>query len=99
MDDREMHDEISALIGTVAKALDIGDVEVITALEEGRLGLEMKTDESGHNYVEATCDDKSARIYPDAIFRPGCSPDDDADWNDGGHGGGGGCGGGCSCGG
>lgn len=88
MDEREMYEEISALMGMVGKAFDITDMEVLAAIEQGRLGLEMKVDGEGLHYVEAVCDGKSAHIYPGAIFRP-----DD-------HGGdhGGGCGGGCSCG-
>ena len=91
MDEREMYDEVNALLGAVAKALDVSDMEVINALEQGRLGMEMKTDADGCNYIEATCDGKIAQIHPGAIYRPGDHPDADK--------GGGGCGGGCSCGG
>ncbi len=92
MDEREMYDEITALLGSVAKALDVSEMEVVTAIEQGRLALEMKTDDDGRNYLEAACDGKAAHIYPGAIFRPGDHPDADGDE-------GGGCGGGCSCGG
>lgn len=87
MEDREMYDEINALIGAVAKALDVSEIEVVTAIEQGRLGMEMKADEQG-NFVEITCDDKTARIYQGAIFRPDDRPEEDDA----------GCGGGCSCG-
>ena len=74
MDEREMFDEINALIGAVAAALEIGEMEVVTAIEEGRLGLEMLTDEEGRNYIDAKCDGKNVRVYPGAIFRPGDKP-------------------------
>jgi len=92
MDEREMFDEINALIGAVAKAMEVSEAEVITAIEQGRLGLEMMTDEQGRNYLEATCDGKSAHIYQGAIFRPATQPKpDEADTKDS-HGDG------CSCG-
>ncbi|CAA7618396.1 hypothetical protein [Magnetospirillum sp. UT-4] len=89
MDDREMYDEITALIGAVAKALETSETEVVTAIEQGRLEMELLTDAEGANYVAVACDGKSAHIYPGAIFRPGDEPDADT----------GGCGhGGCGCG-
>jgi len=70
-----MFQEINALVGAVAKALQTSEMEVVTAIEQGRLGLEMKADDQGRNFVEATCDDKTARIYAGAIFRPDDTPD------------------------
>lgn len=92
MDNREMFDEINQLIGSVATALEISEMEVVTAIEQGRLGLEMKTDEDGRNFLEATCDDKIVLIYPGAVYRPTDSADqtDASDDDD--------CGSGCSCG-
>ncbi|MGE5545710.1 MAG: hypothetical protein ACM33T_02340 [Solirubrobacterales bacterium] len=88
MENREMYDEINALVGAVAKALDVSETEVITAIEQGRLGMELQTDEDGRNFVAIECDGKSARIYQGAIYRPDDQPEDsDED-----------CGGGCSCG-
>lgn len=88
MDEREMYDEINALVGAVAKALDTSEIDVVTAIEQGRLGMEMQTDAEGRNYVSVTCDGKTARIYQGAIFRHGDQPDEDDEA----------CGGGCSCG-
>jgi hypothetical protein len=94
MDEREMYDEINALIGAVAKALEVSEMEVVTAIEQGRLGLEMKIDAEGRNYVEATCDGKTAHVYQGAIFRPDDhgpgDPGEDSDCGDDS--------GGCSCG-
>lgn len=89
MEQREMYDEINALVGAVAKALDTSEMEVITAIEQGRLSMEMLTDARGQNYVAVTCDGKSARVYQGAIFRAGDHPPAEADED---------CGGGCSCG-
>lgn len=87
MESREMYDEINALVGAVAKALDVSEIEVVTAIEQGRLGMEMATDEEGRNYIAVTCDDKAVRIYQGAIFREGDQAPEDEE-----------CGGGCSCG-
>jgi hypothetical protein len=87
MDEREMFDEINALVGAVAKALDISAIEVATAIEQGRMAMEMDSDAHG-NFLTVTCDDKTAKIYQGAIFRPGDSAEPDEED----------CGGGCSCG-
>lgn len=89
MENREMYDEINALVGAVAKALDTSEIEVVTAIEQGRLGMEMLVDGEGRNYVSVTFDDRTARVYPGAIFREGDSPDEPSDTKDGG---------GCGCG-
>lgn len=89
MESREMYDEINALVGAVAKALDTSETEVVTAIEQGRLGMEMLADGEGRNYVSVTFDDRAVRVYLGAIFREGDSPEDAS----GGKGGGG-----CGCG-
>lgn len=87
MENREMYDEINALVGTVAKALDTSEMEVVTAIEQGRLGMEMQTDDEGRNFLQVSFDDRNVRIYQGAIFREGDKPDAEE------------CGGGgCSCG-
>lgn len=91
MNEREMYDEINALLGAVAKALDVSEMDVVTAIEQGRLALEMKTDAEGRNFVAAECDGKSAHIYAGAIFRPDDRPSAAEEPDEG-------CGGGCSCG-
>ena len=74
MDEREMFNEINALIGAIATALETSEMEVITAIEQGRLGLEMLTDSQGRNYIDANCDGKNAHVYPGAVFRPAAKP-------------------------
>ncbi|CAA7612346.1 conserved hypothetical protein [Candidatus Terasakiella magnetica] len=89
MDDREMFNEINALIGSVAKALDIGEGEVIAAIEQGDLGMELIADDEGRKCVEVTHGGRTVRVYQGAIFRVGDQApvtDDDE------------CGGGCTCG-
>ena len=89
MENREMYDEINALVGTVAKALDTSEMEVVTAIEQGRLGMEMQTDDEGRNFLQVSFDDRNVRIYQGAIFREGDKPEAEVEE----------CGGGgCSCG-
>ena len=59
---KEMFSEINALIGSTAKALDISETEVVTAIEQGRLNMELLNDEDGTNYVRVECDGKTADI-------------------------------------
>lgn len=59
---REMFEEINALIGAVAKALDISEPEVVAAIEEGRLNMELLSDQDNSNYVRVECDGKTADI-------------------------------------
>ena len=92
MESREMFDEINALVGAVAKALNTSEIEVITSIEQGRLGMELMTDGEGRNFIAVDFDDKAVRVYPGAIYREGDSPEPAADEDDD-------CGhGGCSCG-
>ncbi len=60
MDEREMYDQITALVGAVAEALEMADGEVVAAIEEGRLGMETLDDEQGGHFIRATCDDRRA---------------------------------------
>lgn len=92
MESREMYDEINALVGTVAKALDTSEMEVITAIEQGRLGMEMLTDEEGRNFLHIAFDDRNVRVYQGAIFREGDRPEAVAAQEEDD------CGGGCTCG-
>ncbi|OAN47997.1 hypothetical protein A6A04_04360 [Paramagnetospirillum marisnigri] len=93
MENREMFEEINALIGAVAKAFDLAEMEVVKAIEAGELGMSMVTDDQGRNCVEVGFDGRTARIYQGAIFRPDDTPEpeDDECGGDKGHGG-------CSCG-
>lgn len=95
MESREMYEEINALVGAVAKALDTSEIEVITAIEQGRLAMELLTDGEGRNYIAVDFGGRSVRLYPGAIYREGDRPNgliaEDEDGGCGGHGG-------CGCG-
>jgi hypothetical protein len=92
MENREMYEEINALVGAVAKALDTSEVEVITAIEQGRLGMDMQVDDEGQHFVAVSFEGRNVRIYTGAIFREGDSPNGLIKEEEG-------CGGGgCSCG-
>lgn len=94
MESREMFDEINALVGAVAKALDTSEIEVITAIEQGRLAMELMTDGEGRNFIAVDFDGRAVRVYPGAIFREGDAPEMAEEEEDG-------CGsghGGCGCG-
>lgn len=69
-DPRQSYDEISALVASVAKALDMDDADVVFAIEQGQLGMEMCTDAEGQNYLLVSHEDRIAHIYQGAIFRP-----------------------------
>lgn len=93
MENREMYDEINALIGAVAKAFDTSEAEIVTAIEQGRLGMEMMVDDEGRNFIQASLDERSVRVYQGAIFREDDDGADLADGDDEDCGGGG-----CTCG-
>ena len=59
---REMFEEINALIAAVAKALETSETDVVTAIEQGRLSMELLTDEDGGHFVRVDCDGKMADI-------------------------------------
>ena len=70
-ENREMFTEINALVGAIAKALDMDEKEVVAALESNRLAMALGEDESGNRFVEAKLGDKAARVYPGAIHHQG----------------------------
>lgn len=91
MESREMFDEINALVGAVAKALNTSEMDVITAIEEGRLAMEMMTDAEGRNFIAVDHEGKAVRVYPGAIYRQGDAPEVEEEDESCGHGG-------CGCG-
>ncbi len=66
----EMHAEIAALIGAIAKAFSIPDMEAIAAVERGAIAMDFGRDESGNPFVAATFGEQTARIYQGAIKHP-----------------------------
>lgn len=69
--DREMFDEINALIGSVAKALDISEGEVVSSIEQGELCMEMMADDNGANFLRVDYNGKSADIRQGVFMRHG----------------------------
>jgi len=59
---REMFQEINELIAAAAKALDTSETDVVTAIEQGRLGMELLTDAEGGKFVRVDYEGKSADI-------------------------------------
>ena len=89
---REMYEELNALVGSIAKALEISEEETVKALEANQIAIGMETDEEGRNYVGIAFRDKSARIYQGAIKHAPEAAETEAKAEEG-------CGGGgCSCG-
>ncbi|WP_142850566.1 hypothetical protein [Telmatospirillum sp. J64-1] len=67
MDQREMYQEINALIGSIAKALNLPEADVVAALEKGEITLDFGEDENNHRFVAVTHDGRQSRIYQGAI--------------------------------
>lgn len=66
-DNREMYEEINALVGSIAKALDLEAETVAGDLEAGRISISMDSDENGNPYLNVVRGDRTARIYKGAI--------------------------------
>jgi hypothetical protein len=66
-----MYEEISTLLGNLAKALDMEPEAVATLLEQGAIQLRMEVDEDGNACVGVTYgegdDRRVARVYRDRI--------------------------------
>lgn len=65
--EREMFDEITALMGGIAKAFELDESAAITEVEDGRIQMEFDEDANGNRFVLATYEGKSARLYAGAI--------------------------------
>ena len=60
---REMHTEISALIGSLAKAFAMSESETVRAVERGSIAMDFGQDANGNRFVAAVFDGQTARIY------------------------------------
>ena len=65
-----MHNEISALIGAIAKAFTIPEAKAIEAAERGVIKMEFGQDKTGNRFVAATFGEQTVRIYHGAIKTP-----------------------------
>ena len=64
---REMFDEITALMGGIAKAFALTESDTITAVEKGEVVMSFETDTNGNRFVLAHYNGQSARIYDGAV--------------------------------
>lgn len=64
---REMYDEINALVGSIAKALEMDDKTVAQELESGAIRLDMAEDDNGNRFIAITRGERTARVYQGAI--------------------------------
>ncbi len=92
MENREMFDELNALVGAMAKALEISEEEVVKAVEANQVTITLGEDEEGRRFINVAHEGRNAQIYPGAIKHTpeGAEEQEPAQ--------GGGCGtGGCGC--
>ncbi len=68
MEQREMYTEITALVGSIAKALVLPEPEVIKAIEENKLVINFGQDDDGERYIGLDYEGKKARLYKGAIY-------------------------------
>ncbi|MDR3441175.1 hypothetical protein [Telmatospirillum sp.] len=67
MDQREMYGELNALLGAIAKALDIEAEQAARAVEQGDIAVEMREDERGERFLSVLYQGRSAKVYQGAI--------------------------------
>jgi len=66
-DQREMVDEITALVGGLMKAFDLDEAAVISALESNAFSMTFDVDGNGNRYVLAEYEGRAARLYSGAV--------------------------------
>lgn len=66
-ENREMYQEIAALVAALGKAFGLPESDIIAALEKQAVSLDFGRDENGNRFVRATLSGKTARIYQGAI--------------------------------
>lgn len=64
---REHYEEINALVGAIAKALDIPDKEVAQEIESGAITLALDEDDNGNRFIKVQRGDKVAQVFQGAI--------------------------------
>jgi hypothetical protein len=67
---REMHTEISALVGAIARAFALSDSEAAGAVERGAVAMDFGRDANGNWFVVAVFDGRTARIDRGAVKYP-----------------------------
>jgi len=69
-ENREMYQEIAALVGAIAKALEVTDDEAANGLEDGSIKLGFAEDEQGR-FLLMEHNGRQARLYQGAIKHGG----------------------------
>jgi hypothetical protein len=69
IDPREMHEDIATLMGGIAKAFDLDESTVISAVEQGEIAMTLDTDSNGNRFVSARFRGEVARLYAGAVYR------------------------------
>jgi hypothetical protein len=67
MDQKEMYAEMNALLGAIAKALEIEAEVAARALEAGEIAIEMGEDQRGERYLDVRYGGRSVKVYQGAI--------------------------------
>ncbi len=65
---REMFAELNALVGTIAKALELSEEETIAALEANAIAITLEEDDKGQRFVGVRHGEKVVRIYQGALL-------------------------------
>lgn len=67
VDNREHYEEINALVGAIAKALDMKAETVAQELESGAITLAMDEDDNGNRFIAVQRGEQTAQVYQGAI--------------------------------
>ena len=68
MENREMYTEITTLVGSIAKALELTEEDTVKALEANEIDVAMGEDDDGQRFIALEYQGKKARLYKGAIY-------------------------------
>lgn len=68
MENREMFTEITTLVGSIAKAMELSEEETVKALESQAIAIAMAEDDDGQRFIALEYQGKKARLYKGAIY-------------------------------
>lgn len=68
MENRDMYTEITTLVGSIAKALDLSEDDTVKALEAGTISIAMTEDDDGQRFIGLEYQGKKVRLYKGAIY-------------------------------
>lgn len=64
---REHYEEINALVGAIAKALEMPDKDVAQEIESGAIVLSLGEDDNGNRFIDVRRGERTAQVYQGAI--------------------------------